>query len=435
MIRRTLLALALGCIVLVTGCGQKIDYRQLEQRNGLSYKMGDNDPFAGTVKNAPISQFAMVGENGTCTVQMKGGLVDGAVSCESEKGTRLYESRWLEGKRDGTEKVWYATNGNLVGSVEWKAGRRSGREQRYNPLADKVISEINWVDDHKVGRERYWDTKGETVLVDLDWKNGSKTGFSNAGQWQEHFVDGQVDGVRQHFTTEDSAMASAFADDDQLARELGGGATSMVAKPGAYVNQEENWKAGVQVGASKTWRGQGQLSEESTYLNGKRVTWRQWNKNGTLSRETYFEPDNPENRFGSDEMARRSYDEQGKILEVFCRNDDCSGINRAIPNPNAPQMPGRPGDAAVAATSETVGQCVYPTTRVGKDNRLELPEPVSIFASSSAADGHPFTTFDAFWVIAEQGELLQIGDKESKRPVGWVRRAQFDVVPFRNCNL
>jgi antitoxin component YwqK of YwqJK toxin-antitoxin module len=247
-----MLALATSCVFVVTGCSEKIDARQLQLNNGLNYRVGENDPFSGTVTNIPVSEFARVSTDGSCVAEMKSGVVDGKVTCVTPDSKQLYEGTWRQGKRDGTEKVWFPT-GQLVSVGEWKGGRKDGVHQRFNPMASKLISETHWLNGNKAGQERHWDVSGNVLLVDLQWNDGKKTGFSKAGTTEEHFVDGKLDGVVKNYalpTDSDKAMAdatNAALAADRAVEQLGGGVSSYSLVPGAYVSREEHWSAGTRL--------------------------------------------------------------------------------------------------------------------------------------------------------------------------------------------
>ena len=440
MIQSRNFAVILACTVLAAGCSQKIDVRQLQQNNGLAYKIGDNNPYSGTVTNVPVSQFALVAEDGSCTVEMSHGLIDGQVLCATENGTKLYQAHWREGKKDGTEKVWFPQSGTVIVVREWKAGRKSGLEQRYNPQTTKLISEINWSDDQKAGRERRWNVNGDVLLVDFNWAGGKQTGISKAGEWEENYVDGKFDGVRRHFSTDDSAAASSFLGEGRTVEQLGGGASSAVGRPGFYLQSQDNWKNGAQEGIAKTWHSNGVLAGEALYKNGKKISLREWNDKGTLKRESYFEPDNPDLPSSLDgEAERRSYDEQGKVVETMCFRNDCPGLARIFPNGVQGIQPQAASDSKAAAsdvkTTGNIGQCVYPKTNIAKNGYLELRQPVLLRAAPKAKEGAPLKSLTAFKVLGEDGPFIQIADKDTGKILGWTEFSNFEVQDLRNCNL
>lgn len=253
MLKLHTLALVISCTLAITGCSQKIDARQLQLNNGLNYKIGDNDPYTGTVTNVPVNEFARVSADGSCVAEMKSGIVDGKVTCVTPDSKQLYEGTWRQGKRDGTEKVWFPETGQLVSVGEWKDGRKNGVHQRFNPMASKLISESHWSNGSKDGQEKHWDVSGSVLLVDLEWKDGKKTGFSKAGTTEEHYVDGKLDGVVKTYalpTDSDKAMAdatSAALAADRAVEQLGGGVSSYSLVPGAYVSREERWSTGTRL--------------------------------------------------------------------------------------------------------------------------------------------------------------------------------------------
>lgn len=91
--------------------------------------------------------------------------------------------------------------------------------------------------------------------------------------------------------------------------------------------------------------------------------------------------------------------------------------------------------SACAQAGGHVGQCVYPKTNISKNGYLELKRPVTVLAHPKAKDGKLLKGPEAYWVNAEEGNLIQIADKGTKQPLGWVKFADFDLTAFRNCNL
>lgn len=102
--------------------------------------------------------------------------------------------------------------------------------------------------------------------------------------------------------------------------------------------------------------------------------------------------------------------------------------------------------ASAASAASAVGQCVYPKTVTKKNGNLEYKRPVQLFSSPSAEapNPKPFTVFSAFTVKAESGKFIQLAtvvdfndpdsEKNAGKVVGWVKAADFDFIPFRNCN-
>ena len=88
--------------------------------------------------------------------------------------------------------------------------------------------------------------------------------------------------------------------------------------------------------------------------------------------------------------------------------------------------------------------CVYPKTKPGPSHNITLRHRVFIYEqpSSTAKVRSELKLLVAFHIEAEKGEFWQVAGSSSSEPnfkegqiVGWVRKADFDQVPLRNCNL
>ena len=87
--------------------------------------------------------------------------------------------------------------------------------------------------------------------------------------------------------------------------------------------------------------------------------------------------------------------------------------------------------------------CVYPKTKPGPSHNLVLSHRVFIYEqpSPTAKVLSELKLLIAFNIEAEKGEFWRVAGSTSSEPnfkegqiVGWVRKADFDQVPLRNCN-
>jgi antitoxin component YwqK of YwqJK toxin-antitoxin module len=424
-------AFSLCCAFVFTGCAEKIDARQLQRENGLSYKRGSDDPFTGTVTNVPIIQFGFFGSD-NCTVEMKKGLVDGEVVCKTEKGAPRYEAVFREGEKDGKERTWFKETGTLVGVVEWSKGHRNGGEQRYHPTHEKLLSEIHWNEGRKDGRERHWNLAGEEVMVDLMWSNGKHTGFDKRGEWEANFVDGQYDGTRKYYSWTDTKAAMEHYRQTEFQKQWGGAAWAG-ALPGSMVGIEQTWSRGVQL-TEKRWHKTGKLAQERTLENGEHTATREWRENGVLQSETYLQHGDVDLGSVHGEQVVRLYDEQGKLVKTSCYLRDCSEVDRMFPPAAGSAAPAAAEVASAAGKAdEAVGQCIFPKTRSARNGNLELVRPITMYPVASAEGGVALTSIQSYVVSAQEAGLVQITDPETKQPVGWVDMAGFEWLHPRNC--
>ena len=99
------------------------------------------------------------------------------------------------------------------------------------------------------------------------------------------------------------------------------------------------------------------------------------------------------------------------------------------------------GHTSVSAGAPIWKGCVYPKAK-DVAGHLVFPQPVYIYAEPNPASRRTqLTLFESFNVAAEADGFLQIAGAADAAPdfkegetIGWVRKAEFDSVPLRNCN-
>jgi antitoxin component YwqK of YwqJK toxin-antitoxin module len=184
------------CLALTACGGQQIDERQTEITQGLVYKIGDTEPFTGTVVHSKLRAYNTV-EVGDCTIEYKKGLTDGAIICAANNGSKAFEAHVADEKRTGVEKHWNPQNGELVYEAHWSDGRKDGVEQSYDKSGKSLLQEIHWASGNKEGSERAWTADG-TLLTDLNWKDGKRTGvfreIEGKQTYERHYKDDLFDG-------------------------------------------------------------------------------------------------------------------------------------------------------------------------------------------------------------------------------------------------
>lgn len=237
---------ALGAIAVLGACTRSIDAAQTQVSNGLVYKLNDSDPFTGEVKNASVLAVSRQAEQGTCTLHYKGGRLQGTVTCHGEKGKKILEQQWEQGQRDGTEKIWDTTTGNLHVEAHWKAGKLDGSYEVNNPAIDKRVERSEYKNGELEGRQQIWDVQtGQVLLVDMEWNGGRQTGYSKLGEVEENYKDGKRHGALRHYMFADSNSAAAAREVDRLVQTVHGGGWFAAQFTGAKVDMEEQYDKGV----------------------------------------------------------------------------------------------------------------------------------------------------------------------------------------------
>ncbi len=180
-------------ILLLQGCGEQLETWEIKTIGGLIYNLKNNDLFTGTVTNYPLSgdeksSFA------TCEIQVKQGVQSGKTVCKSQSGTKISETDYENGKKNGLEEK-FSDEDKVISKIHWKAGRKSGTEENFHKINGKLISQVTWVADVKEGKEKQWSANDDRVIIDFDWKNGKQTGYINTDSEKSKLKDGEYDGT------------------------------------------------------------------------------------------------------------------------------------------------------------------------------------------------------------------------------------------------
>lgn len=238
------IAVVLALSLLTQACSPKIDYRQKQSSSGLIYKLNDNEPFSGTVTNEPWGISVPEPTHGSCNVEYKKGLKDGKMVCVALNGTKMLESEWEGGQKNGLEKVWEFTTGKLYSETHYKANRRHGLEEVRNPYLDVLIKRATWENDEAT-EIKQWDVTGKTLLVDLTWRDGKKSGFEKRGSSENNYKDGQFDGYQRTYSipTDTPVTKTIFAG-MKMVEKLQAGAYEWSTLPGVTIIGERLYKDG-----------------------------------------------------------------------------------------------------------------------------------------------------------------------------------------------
>lgn len=229
-------------LLMLTACKETIDARQLENINGLYYKLNEHEPFTGIViNNSKLGEYTSYHVS-NCTIEFKKGEMDGAFVCYSLKdGIKVTDMRYKHNIKDGTQLGWNKDNGLLKWKIEWKNGKRHGIEEQYNSSNRKLIEEIHWENGQKVGTERKWNMNGDILLEDFLWVNGKETGYSIYNNVEFNYKDGLLDGINRRFE-----LIGSKSDYDNLYAEVTkrqAGRSSYIELP-HYVSLEETYQQG-----------------------------------------------------------------------------------------------------------------------------------------------------------------------------------------------
>lgn len=101
--------------------------------------------------------------------------------------------------------------------------------------------------------------------------------------------------------------------------------------------------------------------------------------------------------------------------------------------------------ASSAYAANSIGQCVYPKTKIQKNGNLSLAKEIQLYEKPLAeAPKQKLSTLSAFKVSAEANGYIQlttVPDYSKPAPeegagkiIGWAKHADFDLQDPRNCN-
>ena len=136
---------------------EKIDFSLAEERNGLVFKIDDDEPYTGTIY--------------------------GLYEDETKKAERNYKN----GKLEGLSVFWYS-NGNVDHQGTYKDGKLDGPSAAWYPYGEKS-NEGNYLADERVGLWTWWMASG-VMTAQGNYENGSRNGIwqmwnQDRQRWEE----------------------------------------------------------------------------------------------------------------------------------------------------------------------------------------------------------------------------------------------------------
>ena len=130
------------CLILaLAGCGEVVDYRSLQKRDGIVYLPNATTPFSGRAE-------ARRGD-----------------------GQLIMERTYKNGELDGSYREWYR-DGQMRLDQTYKNGEADGHYREWHENG-QMRQELNLRNGKEDGRDWGWNEKGEMAL-DLVFKNGVK---------------------------------------------------------------------------------------------------------------------------------------------------------------------------------------------------------------------------------------------------------------------
>lgn len=110
-----------GIVLLLGSCAtKKVNFDQLQDRNGLFYLVNDKEPFTGEIVSYVAGKVEFEGE-------VKNGLKEGLWIYYYANGQKEMEGVYKDGLKEGTWSYW-AENGEQDDQEVYKLGNRLGHE-------------------------------------------------------------------------------------------------------------------------------------------------------------------------------------------------------------------------------------------------------------------------------------------------------------------
>ncbi len=218
----------------------------------------------------------------------KSGLLDGTKTIYHSSGMPFQEFEFKKGKVDGVCKV-YDTDNQLIFETNYKNNVKNGTRKFYTGKREGEILEGNFINGNLVGDVKFYTKNNFSYTLPNDLRNGKVICFYNDQKLSEFSIlDGKVNGIANQFTIKSGTIVA------KIPYCLGekNGFAEFYSVQGELINKTE-FKFGKKVGIHKTFSMDKKLIKEEYYDdNGiKTGTWKDYYKDGQLSREQEYKKD------------------------------------------------------------------------------------------------------------------------------------------------
>lgn len=203
-----------GIILVFSSCAtKKVNFDQLQDRNGLFYMVNDNEPFTGEIISYVSGKVEFEGE-------VKNGLKEGLWIYYYANGQKEMEGMYKDGLKEGTWSYW-AENGEQEDQAVFKLGNQLGHEGPRPADHDKSVQPeqtqqpeiarpaepkpVNW-DMLTGGPVKYYLGRPYTGPVVKWYKEGAKgkyidgyfTNGYRSGKWTFYDRAGRVKDIKYY---------------------------------------------------------------------------------------------------------------------------------------------------------------------------------------------------------------------------------------------
>lgn len=165
------LFLSIVVVASLIGCSNKIDFSQIQSRDGKFYEVNNAEPYTGIIEGylqAEESKKLKFPESFaediyyydkdlTYTINIKNGLIDGEVIAKEKKGQQVVKDNYTNGKLEGVSERFFK-NGQLRYSIIYKDGKIDGEVKKYDQNGSLSVEEK--YDNGNLLYQAYYSTDG-----------------------------------------------------------------------------------------------------------------------------------------------------------------------------------------------------------------------------------------------------------------------------------
>lgn len=267
----------------------------------MSNKLSDIEALQKTNSKGQLVRYEIdENANGTKTVTAyannqkfseafyKNGLLEGIKTIYHTSGLPFQEFEFKKGKVDGVCKV-YNFESQLVLETNYKNNLKNGTRKFYTGRREGEILEGNYVNGNLVGDLKFYTKYNYSYTLPNDLKKGKVVCFYDNQKLSEFSIlDGKVNGIANQFNIKSGTIVA------KIPYCLGekNGIAEFYSAQGELINKIK-FKFGKKVGEHKIFSIDKKLIKEEYYdENGNKIgTWKDYDKDGQLSKEQEFKND------------------------------------------------------------------------------------------------------------------------------------------------
>ncbi len=161
---RNVVTLLCALVLSVAGCGETVELGELEERNGVLYKVNSESGFTGRAVETfwelrlyELGQRVKVKTQKKFEGVYKNGVKNGKVTVWYENGQKSSEGSFSNGLKNGTVTEW-DKNGQIRYEGNFKNGKRDGKFTRWHANGKKRFEE-NYRNGEVINNAT-WDENG-----------------------------------------------------------------------------------------------------------------------------------------------------------------------------------------------------------------------------------------------------------------------------------